>query len=196
MNGIEQCCRNWATRSRIILKDPEPQHASVVNEDMLFCIPLQCWAIYITILKGQCHEIFDPRFFHQTITPRALIHGLKPFCIWLRFRRENRDNRLQTSDPAVSMRPRKLIPRSNWDRRNFITKIFNFIYVFSVVHCQSRITFHVGSRGLNETAEILWHRGNPYKNEYWFSFPLKGNHCKNQYICKHCIPIVTRKRQY
>jgi hypothetical protein len=53
-----------------------------------------------------------------------------------------------------------------------------------------------GSRGLNATAEILWHRGNPYKNEYWFSFPLKGNHRKNQYIRKHCKPIVTRKRQY
>jgi hypothetical protein len=50
-------------------------------------------------------------------------------------------------------------------------------------------------RGI-ETAEILWHRGNPYKNEYWFSIPLKGNYRKNQYICKHCIHIDTRKRQY
>jgi hypothetical protein len=32
-------------------------------------------------LKGQCHEVFDPRFFHQTIPPRGLIHGLKPFRI-------------------------------------------------------------------------------------------------------------------
>jgi hypothetical protein len=40
-------------------------------------------------LKGQCHEIFDPRFFHQTIPPRALIHVLKPFRMWLRIRREN-----------------------------------------------------------------------------------------------------------
>jgi hypothetical protein len=36
-----------------------------------------------------------------------------------------------------------------------MTKILNFIYVFSVVHCRSHKTFHVGSRGLNETAEIL-----------------------------------------
>jgi hypothetical protein len=72
------------------------------------------------------------------------------------------------------MRPQNWIPRSQWDRGNFMTKIFNLIYIFSVVHCRSRITFHVGSRGLNETAEILWHCGNPYKNEYWFSFPLKG----------------------
>jgi hypothetical protein len=41
-------------------------------------------------LKGQCHEIFDLWFFHQTIPPRALIHVLKPFRIWIRIRRENR----------------------------------------------------------------------------------------------------------
>jgi hypothetical protein len=49
---------------------------------------------------------------------------------------------MQSSDSAVLMRPRKPM-----------TKIFNFIYVFSVFHCRSRITFHVGSRGLIETAE-------------------------------------------
>jgi hypothetical protein len=50
------------------------------------------------ILKGQCHEIFDPRFFHQSTPPRAPIHRLKPFRIWLRISREirfgNRQNRL------------------------------------------------------------------------------------------------------
>jgi hypothetical protein len=29
-------------------------------------------------------------FFHQTISPRAVIHGLNPFRIWLGIRRENR----------------------------------------------------------------------------------------------------------
>jgi hypothetical protein len=28
-------------------------------------------------LKGQCHEIFDTRFFRQSITPRPLINTLK-----------------------------------------------------------------------------------------------------------------------
>jgi hypothetical protein len=41
---------------------------------------------YRFFLKGQCHEIFDLWFFHQTIPPGALIHGLKHFCIWLRIR--------------------------------------------------------------------------------------------------------------
>jgi hypothetical protein len=30
-------------------------------------------------LKGQLHEIVDPRFFHQSTPTRALIHDLKPF---------------------------------------------------------------------------------------------------------------------
>jgi hypothetical protein len=32
-------------------------------------------------LKGQCHEIFDPRFFHQNIRPGLRIKGLKPLGI-------------------------------------------------------------------------------------------------------------------
>jgi hypothetical protein len=56
------------------------------------------------------------------------------------------------------MRPGDRILQSQWDRR-------------------------IGSRGLNGTADILWHRGNPYKNECWFSFPLKGNYRKkNTYV--------------
>jgi hypothetical protein len=32
-----------------------------------------------TTLKGQCHEIFDPPFFRQSITPRLQIDTLKYF---------------------------------------------------------------------------------------------------------------------
>jgi hypothetical protein len=42
------------------------------------------------ILKGQCHEIFDPLFFfHQSTPYMALINGLNPFRIWLRIRRQS-----------------------------------------------------------------------------------------------------------
>jgi hypothetical protein len=37
-------------------------------------------------LKGQCHEIYDPWFFHQSIPLGPLIHGLKPFQIQIRIR--------------------------------------------------------------------------------------------------------------
>jgi hypothetical protein len=48
------------------------------------------WRLKCQLLNWQSHEIFDPRFFfYQTIPPRALIHALKPFRIWLRIHREN-----------------------------------------------------------------------------------------------------------
>jgi hypothetical protein len=52
----------------------------------------RCWIDGETLsLKGQSHEIFVPLFFFQQSTPpRALIHGLRPFLIWPRIRRENR----------------------------------------------------------------------------------------------------------
>jgi hypothetical protein len=52
---------------------------------------------YFTLkLKGHLREIFDPRFFfHKSTPPKALIHRLKPFRIWLRICQGNRFN-----DPA------------------------------------------------------------------------------------------------
>jgi hypothetical protein len=46
------------------------------------------------LLKGQCHEIFDPRFFRPTIPLGPLVHRLKLFrkCI-----RVCEDIRLQKS---------------------------------------------------------------------------------------------------
>jgi hypothetical protein len=128
------------------------------------------------MLKGQCHEIFNPRFIHQTTPPRALIHGLKPICIWLRYRRENRDNRLQSSDPAVLMRPRNQIPRFQWDHGNqsrglnetaetddknfqFYLRIFGCLLPepqnFSCRIPQSQWDRGIGFRGLNETPESV-----------------------------------------
>jgi hypothetical protein len=42
-------------------------------------------------LKGQSHEIFDPQFFHQSISLRPLVNALKYFCIWFRFRGDIRE---------------------------------------------------------------------------------------------------------
>jgi hypothetical protein len=62
------------------------------------------------------------------------------------------------------MRPRKPISQSQWDSGNrfrglietsgYMTKILNFIYVFSGCSLPEphTVTFHVRSRGLNETA--------------------------------------------
>jgi hypothetical protein len=39
------------------------------------------------LLKGQCHEIFDPRFFRQPIMPRPLINTLEYFRFLFRIPR-------------------------------------------------------------------------------------------------------------
>jgi hypothetical protein len=36
------------------------------------------------------HGILNPRFFHPSIPPRALVHGLEPFRIFLQIPREIR----------------------------------------------------------------------------------------------------------
>jgi hypothetical protein len=120
------------------------------------------------------------------------------------------------SNPAVSMRPRNPILRSHWYRG--IRTLQTIISIFSAktkphnFSCRiprSQWDRGVGFPGLNETAgsasavsmrpgdriprshwKILCTAGILTKNEYWFSFPLKGNHCKNQYICKHCIHCI------
>jgi hypothetical protein len=43
-------------------------------------------------LKGQCHEIFDPPFFRQSITPRPLINTLTYFRNLFRIRRAIYEN--------------------------------------------------------------------------------------------------------
>jgi hypothetical protein len=43
-------------------------------------------------LKGQCHEIFDPLFFRQSITHMPLINTLKYFQILFRIRRAIYEN--------------------------------------------------------------------------------------------------------
>jgi hypothetical protein len=65
-------------------------------------------------LKGQWNEIFDPRFFfHQSTPPRALIHGLEPFCIRPNIRRKKStifDHFSGVIDPAETISAGLLTP--------------------------------------------------------------------------------------
>ncbi len=45
-------------------------------------------------LKGQCHEIFDLRFFHQTILLDPLSGSLEGFRFYFRIRRDIRIRKL------------------------------------------------------------------------------------------------------
>ena len=42
-------------------------------------------------LKGQCHEIFTPHFFHESTTPGPLMNRLKQFREIFRFRGDIRE---------------------------------------------------------------------------------------------------------
>jgi hypothetical protein len=101
--------------------------------------------IQIIFLKGQCHEIFDPRFFRQTIPSRPLIKRLKQLGIWFRIRWDIPVSKMFgiralmrpqkrfpgfiavsirlrkplpgfIAPPAVSMKPLKPLSRFQWDR--------------------------------------------------------------------------------
>jgi hypothetical protein len=65
----------------------------------------------LNLIKGQYHKIFNPCFFQQLTHPRALIHGLKLFHIWLRICQEIWYIHLKWSASAVYMRPWKPLPR-------------------------------------------------------------------------------------
>jgi hypothetical protein len=120
-------------------------------------------------LKGQCHEIFDPGFFHQTIPPRVLFHGLKPFAYGFVFTekieiivckvqipRSQWDRRIEScglketreSNPEVSMRPTwKVMRLRQWTTENMEIKLKIFVIKFP--RCQW--DRGIGFRGPNET---------------------------------------------
>jgi hypothetical protein len=111
-------------------------------------------------LKGQCHAIFDPRFFHQSIHPRALIHGLKPFRKWLRFCREIRNIHLKWLASGVSMRPRKRIRQFQGDRGS-------------------------GFSSLNKTTESFMTLQKPSQKLILAINFFTGILYQNKHICKH-----------
>jgi hypothetical protein len=55
------------------------------------------WNANIVIcLKGQCHEIFDFRFFYESVSPRPLSIPLGPFRIFSKIRGDIRKCRCTT----------------------------------------------------------------------------------------------------
>jgi hypothetical protein len=45
----------------------------------------------IFLLKGQCHEIFDYRFFHESVSPHLQSFPLGPFRIFSKIRGDIRN---------------------------------------------------------------------------------------------------------
>jgi hypothetical protein len=102
--GFGMLCDNFMTDANLM------PHAANCENQVSFTLG--------TPFKGQCHENFNPRFFHQSTPPRSLIHGLKPFCILRQYRREIWYDCLKLSASAVSMRPWKPLPWFQWGCRS------------------------------------------------------------------------------
>jgi hypothetical protein len=47
-------------------------------------------------VKGQCQEIFDFWFFHESVSPKHLSIALQPFQIFMKIRRDIRGSRCTT----------------------------------------------------------------------------------------------------
>jgi hypothetical protein len=85
-------------------------------------------------LKGQYHDILSLGFFHQSITPRALILGLKPVRIWLRILRETQFENFQNRIPGSHrVRGIRLLCQSS-----------ALIFIFSSMWCYLIICFCYG----------------------------------------------------
>jgi hypothetical protein len=143
-----------------------------------------------------CHEIFDPLFFHPSTPPRALIHGLKPFRIPLRIRRdywfENRRNRnlrskwdcgirfhglIETSgsDPAVSMKPLNPLPRFNLECGPFYKNVrVGFPALIETAETDPCLIETAESELYNFVSRLCWRKRNHMQNVFSLSSGPKG----------------------
>ncbi len=69
----------------------------------------------VTYLKGQCHEIFCFRFFHESPSPKLLIITLGSFRIFSKIRGDIRKSRCTTSvnDTGGKLPPVSTTPAAN-----------------------------------------------------------------------------------
>jgi hypothetical protein len=127
-------------------------------------------------------------FFHQSTPPRALIHGLKPFRIPLRIRRdywfENRRNRnlrskwdcgirfhglIETSgsDPAVSMKPLNPLPRFNLECGPFYKNVrVGFPALIETAETDPCLIETAESELYNFVSRLCWRKRNHMQNVF------------------------------
>jgi hypothetical protein len=98
--------------------------------------------------------------FHQSTPPRALIHWLKPFRIWLRIRRDNRFER----------RP-NLFQRGQWPRwnRKWSLKFPHFCLKYIIVYGMCIFLYETVLRDIPflkklwaQNEELKFHQGHIY----------------------------------
>jgi hypothetical protein len=71
-------------------------HHQEGGEAALTPLLAQRYILYFRHLKGQCHEIFDFWFFHESVSPKNLSIPLRPFRIFSKIRGDIRGSRCTT----------------------------------------------------------------------------------------------------
>jgi hypothetical protein len=120
--------------------------------------------IHSQAIKGTVSRDFRPSVFSSINPPRALIHRLKPFRIWLRIcgeiRFRNRQNRFPRCQwdcwipSTASLRPPNLLTWSHWGRRS--QTFFRCSFVLKTTDtflCKNNVVLLKGFRSLIETGE-------------------------------------------
>jgi hypothetical protein len=152
-----------------------------------------CFIVFFVIRwNNSClHSDSFTRFSTQTIPSWALIHELKPFWIWIRIRREIRDNCLKSPTFAVWMWPRKQIQRFQWDQGSQFSGLNETAEADSAVSIRPRKPYQNTIFLIRKTTETdsavsirpqnpLWNSDSLRKIDYRLPFPLKGNHKQKQ----------------
>jgi hypothetical protein len=129
--------QRWKGITTFMNKNSFSYYSQAENLHIIFLLCQNNFKEY-SILKGQCHQIFYPWFFHQTIPPGPLIHRLKPFWILLQICRD-----------MINFRTWKLCMWCQWHRmleKIFLGSPFKFIsFLSGGVGHSGTCTMHVVS---------------------------------------------------
>jgi hypothetical protein len=108
--------------------------------------------------RDSCTRFSTLGFFHQSTPPRALIHGLELFRIWLRIRRDNpfesRQNRFQRgfNDPAETEIKSRILQLFFCFKYKYGMGIFTYEIVFQDIPFKKMKILNFS--GVNDPAEI------------------------------------------
>ncbi len=118
------------------------------------------WYVYkyqvTTLLKGQCHKIFDFWFYHESVSPKPLSVLLGPFWIFLKICGDIRSSRCTTSvvDKIFNQKNFNSFVWTPWGSRvNIHISIFAFKFT---LRCLQPAKFPLFSTGVVDTGDASW----------------------------------------
>ncbi len=104
----------------------------------------------VLYLKGQCHEIFDFCFFHESVSPKPLSIPTEPFRIFSKICWAIRSSRCST---GVADTGGKWQKSSNW---KILIILFGHLSLIPVVHLDLQLSPRIFEKIWNGPNAILW----------------------------------------